>query len=84
MPSPYNPEREQIQDRKAGLKRKLSTPLSLCDTSPVSGGGKLMANAITHFLPLRQGESRRGGGMMKRKTENEKRKERKGNEKGER
>ena len=22
MPSPYNPEREQIQDRKAGLKRK--------------------------------------------------------------
>ena len=22
MPSPYNPEREQIQDRKAGLKRR--------------------------------------------------------------
>ena len=58
--SPYITEREQVKDRKAGLKRKNHPPLPLWDL-PCLRGGKLMANAITLFLPLRQGKYPEGG-----------------------
>ena len=34
MPSPYNPEREQIQDRKAGLKRDTVRTYPLRSVAP--------------------------------------------------
>ena len=70
----YSAEREQIQDDKVGLKREtgngeLTYPLRSVAPRPPNLEGQRVLSVITNFLPLRQGESRRGGGMMKRNGE---------------
>ena len=67
MPSPYIPEQQGGKDREAGLKRKTEnqhTPSAHCARPPNLEGQRELS-VITNFLPLRQGEFRRGGGMMK-------------------
>ena len=57
--------------RKTG-NGELTYPLRSVAPRPPNLEGQRGLSVITNFLPLRQGESRRGGGMMKRNGENRK------------
>ena len=59
-------EQQGGKDREAGLKRKTVRAYPLRFARPPILEGQRGLIVIPHFLPLRQGESRRGGGMMKR------------------
>ena len=65
MPSPYNPEREQIQDREAGLKQKTNIPPpERCSSSPYLRGTK----RVERYSPLSPPET---GGVPKGRGDDE-------------